>query len=96
MLHVLEEAAGQSYTAPGSQGLGYLLFAELIIILTVPVGVHGVDHGLAHLFQELVNKDALHFGANLGQVTVAVGWVFGLILPGIERTQARGSQGGGR
>lgn len=66
MLHVLEKAAGQTDTAPGSHGLGYLLFAELVKFRPFLLGVHGVDERLTHLFQELVDKDALHLGADLG------------------------------
>ena len=95
-MHVLEEAAGQSYAAPGSHGLGYLLFAELIKFRTFLFRVYGVDKRLTHLFQELVNKDAFHLGADLGLVAALGVRVFGIILQGMERAQARGPQGSGR
>lgn len=87
-LQVLEEAAGQPDAASRSHGLSHLLFAKLVIIRTVLFGVRGVDKGLAHLLQELVNKDPLHFGADFGQVAALVVRVLGLILQRMQGTKA--------
>jgi hypothetical protein len=59
-------------------------------------GIGAGDHGFAHLFQELVQKDTFDFGADLGQVLARLGRILGGILQGRERAQAHDPQGGGR
>lgn len=81
-LQVLKEAAGHADAAPGRQGLGDLLFAKLVIFRPFLFGVGAVNKSLAHLFHELVDKDALDFGADFGQMAALAVRVFALILQG--------------
>lgn len=96
MLQILKEAAGYAHTAPRGQCLGHLLPIKLVIVRAFLPGVRAGDKSFAHLLQELVHKDTLHFGADLGQVLARLSRILAHILQGMERAQARGPQGGGR
>ena len=93
VLHVLVEAAGQADTAPGSQGLGYLSFTKLKVVLVFLLGIHAGDERLAHLLQELGQENPLHLAADLGQLLALGLRVLGLILQSREGGQACGARG---
>ncbi len=93
VLHAFVELAGQTDATPFGHGLGHLLLVKLTEIHMFLVGINTGDKGLVHLLQELGEEDPLHLGADLGQILLLDFRVLGLILQGIERTQARSAHG---
>jgi hypothetical protein len=97
-LHAVIELAGQADTAPLGQGHSHLLFVKMIVFLIFRMMIDAGNVSLAHLLQELGDKNPLHLRADLGQVLAPDLGVLGfsLTLQGIERSQARAAQGAGR
>jgi hypothetical protein len=57
---------------------------KLVIIRAFLPGIRAADKSFAHLLQELVQKDPLYLGTDLGQVLARFGRILARILQGME------------